>query len=184
MRRLSLLVLLTVAACGGGTSVALVPPPVPDAAVPAALTVGGGLSVLPNTDPEVADAFKVVGKQSLVREGKVWELRRGDELVGVLQLSSLIERVDTTKDDDRRAVRRQILAGSQSELEVSTIPVWSAHDGKRGTYVWFGKQMLGVLQVKGDDVDPDEAATELITNIFDAPSWPALSPEAFEEDED
>lgn len=183
MRRAAVLLALVLAACGGDGKPLVLPPAVPDASVPSRLEVAGGLTVLPNTDEEVADAFRVAGKKSLVLEGKVWELRRGDELVGALQLSSLTQRVDTTNDDDRRAVRRQILPGSQSELEVSTVPVWSARDGQRGVYVWFGRQLLGVLQVKGDDFEPDDAATELITAIFESPTWPELAPEAFEEDE-
>ena len=185
MRRIALLLAVVVAACGGGKTVAVVPPKVPTDAVPAALTTAGGLLVRPNTAAEIDDAFRVAGRRSLVREGKVWELRKGDELIGALQLSSLTARVDTTREDDREAVRGQILPGSQSEWEVATIPVWSSRDGKHGVYVWFGKQMLGVLQVKGDDtVDPDDTATELITAIFEANSWPGLPPEAFDPEDD
>lgn len=171
------------AACGGNGAPAVAPPgPIPVAAVPAQLEIGGGLSITPNTTNEVAKAFKVAGPRSLAQDGKVWELRSGSQLVGVLQLTSLKPRVDTRDADDRESVRREILVGSETEFEVATTPVWTAKDDGRGTYIWFGRQMLGILQVKSQQFASDDAATELVTALLQSSAWPELPPEAFEED--
>lgn len=186
VRLLPALLLLTAAglgACGGGKSDAVGPPPaIPSSAVPTDMQVGGGLTVRPNTSKEVTRAFRVAGDRSLAKDGQVWELRLGSQLVGVLQLTSLNDRVDTRKAADRLAVRREILAGVETEFEVATTPVWTAKDDGRGTYVWFGRQLFGVLQVKSLQFESDDAATELVTALLASKDWPELSPEAFEED--
>ncbi len=141
-------------ACGSGSEAVGPPPRIPVASVPQTLPVGTGLSVTPNTTKAVVKAFAAVGDSSLAKDGKVWELRLGSQLVGVLQLTSLNERVNTEKSEDREAVRRQILVGSETEFEVATTPVWTAKDNGRGTYVWFGRQLLGVLQVRAPSSSP------------------------------
>lgn len=146
------------------------------------MAVGGGLSVTPNTTGEVAKAFRIAGEHSLAKDGRVWELRLGSQLVGVLQLTSLNERVDTRKAEDRAAVRREVLIGNETQFEIATTPVWTAKDSGRGTYVWFGRQMLGILQVKSLQFESDDAATELVTTLLQSSQWPELPPEAFEED--
>lgn len=189
MRRLSaalgaLLMMSAVGACGGGGDERVVgpPPALPVAAVPAELAVGGGLSVTPNTSKEVAKAFKSGGDHALVKDSRVWELRLGSQLVGVLQLSSLVERVDTFKAEDRESVRREILVGGETAFDVATTPVWTAKDAGRGTYVWFGRQLMGVLQLKSARFESDVAATELVTILLQSKQWPELPPEAFEDD--
>ena len=171
-------------ACGGGDHQAVVgpPPALPIAAVPAELGVAGGLTLTPNTTKEVARAFASAGTHSLVKDARVWEIRLGSQLVGVLQLSSLTPRVDTAESDDRESVRREILVGGETAFDVATTPVWTAKDAGRGTYVWFGRQMLGVLQLKSSRFETDVAATELVTALLQSKSWPELPPEAFEED--
>ena len=184
MRRVAAfgVIALVVGGCGASSHAIGPPPPVPVNAVPVALSTGPGLTVTPNTTKQVTKAFAAVGKTSLAHDGKVWELRAGSQLVGVLQLTSLNERVDTTKAADRDAVLRQILAGSQSEFDVATTPVWTANDSGRGTYVWFGRQVFGVLQVKSSQFELDAAATEMVTDLLESKAWPALPPEAFQED--
>jgi hypothetical protein len=180
----ALLVAGALGACGGsgGARVVAAPPALPIAAVPAELGVAGGLTVTPNTTKEVAKAFKSAGKHSLVKDARVWEIRLDSQLVGVLQLSSLTSRVDTFKAEDRESVRREILVGGETAFDVATTPVWTAKDAGRGTYVWFGRQMLGVLQLKSSRFETDVAATELVTALLQATSWPELPPEAFEDD--
>jgi hypothetical protein len=170
-------------ACGRGDGQAVGPPPrVPRNVVPATLEVGPGLSVTPNTSKEVKKAFAIAGARSLAFDGAVWEVRLGSQLVGVLQLTSLNDRVDTTKSDDRKAVRRDILSGSESAFDIATTPVWVTKDAGRGTYIWFGRQMLGVLQMKSSLFDIDDAATRMVTTLLQSEEWPELPPEAFEDD--
>lgn len=181
---LGALMIAITGACGGGDGTAAVgpPPALPAGAVPAELGVGGGLTVTPNRSKEVSKAFKSAGQQSLVKDARVWELRLGSQLVGVLQLSTLDGRVDTFKAEDRESVRREILVGGETAFDVATTPVWTAKDAGRGTYVWFGRQVLGVLQLKSTQFETDVAATEMVTTLLQSKLWPELPPEAFEED--
>lgn len=180
----ALLISGALGACGGGDhkGAAGPPPALPVAAVPAELQVAGGLSVTPNTTKEVAKAFKAAGEHSLVKDARVWEIRLGSQLVGVLQLSTLTARVDTAKAADRESVRREILVGGETAFDVATTPVWTAKDAGRGTYVWFGRQTLGVLQLKSTRFETDVAATEMVTALLESKAWPELPPEAFEDD--
>ena len=176
---------LVLAGCGRGSDrAAAAPPRLPSATVPTSLAVGGGLVVQPNLSKKTAKAFESVGSASLVVEAGVWELRKADRLVGALELVTLDNRrIDLARDEDRAAIRSQVLAGDPSELEVAGIPVWSSVDGDRVLYVWYGRQVLGVLQVKADEIDPEEAIEELVTAMIDADGWPELDPEVFEEDD-
>lgn len=185
MKRLIVVTLAVglVGACGRGDPASIGPPPrVPRAIVPVSLAVGPGLAVVPNASPEVKRAFAVKGAKSLAYDGAVWEIRLGSQLVGVLQLTSLNDRVDTTKPDDRKAVRRDVLSGSPNAFDVATTPVWTTKDAGRATYVWFGRQMLGILQMKSDQFDIDDAATKMVTVLLQSDQWPELPPEVFEED--
>ena len=141
------------------------PPRLPSSSVPTSLTVGGGLVVQPNLTTRTANAFKSVGEASLVVEAGVWELRKADRLVGALEVVTLDNRrVDTARDKDRAAIRGQVLAGrSGRNSRWPVFPVWSTIDGDRALYVWYGVQVLGVLQVKADEIDPDDAARSLST---------------------
>jgi hypothetical protein len=102
--------------------------------------------------------------------------------VGALQVATLDgRRVDTSLDRDRKAIRSQVLAGEPSELAIADLPVWSGKDGDRVIDLWFGRQIMCVLQLKAKDIDTEEALTELVTAMVNAPDWPALPLEAFEE---
>jgi hypothetical protein len=172
-------VALLAAGCGGGRPAPPPTPPVPAAVVPGRVDTGG-LTIQPNTAPETSDAFASVGRPSLVTEGRVWEVRQGDRLVGALELATLGRRADTRRGDDRLAIRQQILPGEPAELDFFGTPVYQAKDGERNVYLWFGRQVFGVLQLKGT-VDVDAVANELITVILQDERWPGLPPETFEE---
>jgi hypothetical protein len=184
VRRVAALVLVLVAAagCTASSHRAAAPPELPASVVPARLAVSGGIVVQPNTAKEITDALASPGPKSLVVEARMWELRKGDRLVGALQVATLdSRRVDTALAEDRDAIRSQILAGDPSELAIADLPVWSVKDGDRVLDVWFGRQVLCVLQVKEKDIDHEDALTELVTAIANAKDWPELPPEAFEE---
>jgi hypothetical protein len=114
----------------------------------------------------------------------VWELRKADRLVGTIELVTLDPtRADTRDAGDRSDIRAQILAGTQSQLDFDGMPVWAAKDGDRELYVWYGRQVLGVLQVKADELDADETVTQVVTSIVGDEAWPAMAQDAFEEDQ-
>jgi hypothetical protein len=170
-------VALALGACGGSAK-PLAVPSIPEAAVPATVSTAGGLTMQPNSSKDVQRAFRSVGPTSLVKEGRVWEVRQGDRLVGLLELASIGRRADTRKESDRQAMRRQILTGEPTELDFSGVPVYETTDGTLSTFVWFGRQMLGTLTLKG--VDADAVSNDLVTRILQSRHWPNLHPDDFE----
>ena len=156
-------------------------PRIPVSAVPRSIDVAGlSLTMQPSAPGDVRRAFRSVGPASLVDDGQVWELRQGDRLVGLLQLATIGRRADTRKESDRRDMRRQILVGEPTELDFSGVPVYQTTDGALSVFVWFGRQLLGTLTVKG--VDADAVSNALVTQILQSDSWPNLPPDAFLED--
>ena len=185
MRRRALLGLaaataLVLGACGSDPA-PLTAPQIPASAVPNSVDVAGlSLTMQPSAQGDVRRAFKSVGPSSLVEDGQVWELRQGDRLVGLLQLATIGRRADTRKESDRRDMRRQILVGEPTELDFSGVPVYQTTDGELSVFVWFGRQVLGTLTVKG--VDADAVSNSLVTQILQSRSWPNLPPDVFLED--
>jgi hypothetical protein len=150
---------------------------VPDAVVPTKVAAAGGLTIVAHTGPDVADALKAVGRQSLVEQGHEWEVRQGDRLVGALELATLRSRADTRKEADRQAIRH-VLPTEPAELDFSGVPVYEAKDGERTVFLWYGRQVLGVLQLRGQ-IDVDAVANELIIAMLQHDRWPGLPPDAF-----
>jgi hypothetical protein len=174
---------LALSGCGRTVPKAQPAPPLPSSAVPTHLSVlTSRVVVKPNRDKQTSQAFRAVGSSSLVQQAGVWELRKGVRLVGTLELATLdTRRVDTAKDKDRTAIRQQILAGDPVEFDVAGLPVWSAKDDDRVVYVWYGRQVLGVLQVKADSLDPEETVQQLVSELTSQRGWPALPLDAFDE---
>jgi hypothetical protein len=177
--RVGVAVALLFAACGHAAAPPASAPAIPDAVVPAKIQASGGLTIQPNHTDEIAGAFASVGRRSLVLQGHVWEVRQGDKLVGALELATLKPRADTRKESDRRAINR-ILPTQPAELDFFGVPVFQAKDGERSIYLWFGRQVFGVLQLKGTNLDPEAVADELITIVLQDSRWPGLPPEAFQ----
>jgi hypothetical protein len=175
---------LSLAGCGGGETPTPPPPALPATTVPAALTVlKTKIVVQPNTTKKTREAFTSVGATSLVDEAGVWELRKAEKLVGTLQLVTLDPgRVDTRIAKDRSEIRSQILSSSATQLDVDGLPVWSTKDDDRVLYVWYGRQVLGVLQVRADLLDPEETVNRLVEPMIQAKDWPGLPLEDFEEE--
>jgi hypothetical protein len=174
--------LVVLAGCSGGRQGTSAPPALPVAVVPTRLALDGGIVLQPNLTKDTIDALASPGRRSLLVDARMWELRKADRLVGALEVATLdSRRVDTARDRDRKAIRSQILAGEPSELAIADLPVWSAKDGDRVLDVWFGRQVLCVLQLKAKDITTEEALTELVTAMTNAADWPALPLEAFEE---
>jgi hypothetical protein len=153
--------------------------PVPQEIVPAKLAAEN-LTLQVNDEPENVAVFKNAGPRSLIGDGRIWELRSGERLVGTLQLSSLRSRVNPARPQDRRALLR-ILPGATEKIDIAGQPVWAEEGGGKAIFVFFGARSLGVLQLKSSGVSLSAVPDELIGAIVREPLWDALPPEAFEE---
>ena len=165
MRRVLMLVVTAIAAvtsaCGTGSSTKLVVPnSVPTSLVPA--TLEGNLTLtefLP-----ARKAFAQAGPASLVSDGRVWAIRRGETLVGTLQISAVKSSVSLAKDSDRQAILDGVMTGtSYQTLDVGDLKVVASTAADRTLYLWFGPKLFEVLQLKGTKVDPDTVAGDVIS---------------------
>jgi hypothetical protein len=148
------------AACGGGASNALVEPAsVATDMVPA--TLGEGLTI--HEFGPARARFASAGASSLVADGRVWAIRRGQTLVGTLQVSTVKPDVSVVDKDDRKAIIGGVMTGiSYETVQVGDTPVIASTAADKSLYLWFGPGLFEVLQVKSTKVAPDEIAAELI----------------------
>jgi hypothetical protein len=152
---------LSFAACGSEDAPR---PLVKPAAVPAGIvpaTVAGDLTL-----HEFAPAratFARAGETSLVADGRVWAIRRGETLVGTLQVSTVKPDVSVDDRDDRKAIIGGVMTGiSYETIDVGSTQVIASAAADKSLYLWFGPNFFQVLQVKSTKVDPDTVAADLI----------------------
>lgn len=148
------------AGCGGGSRAGIVAPAsVASDMVPA--SVAGGLLLREFTPARAR--FAKAGESSLVADGRVWEIRRGQTLVGTLQVSTVKPEVSVTDASDRRDIVSGVMTGiSYETVSVGETNVIVSTASDKSLYLWFGRNLFEVLQVKSTKVDPDEVAAELI----------------------
>lgn len=171
--------MLFAAACGDASGDLSAQRSVPRGLVPERLA-DTNLSTALNTDEATLGVFANVGPRSLSADSQVWELRRGDKLVGALQITTLLNKVDLTDASQRDDIIGQILPTTPADFNVAGVHVWAA-EGARGkvVYVWFGEGMFEVLQVKGRDLDAEDVLRDVIDHQLDAETWRGLPPEFF-----
>jgi hypothetical protein len=147
-------------ACGSDDALPPVKPAfVPDDVVPP--TVAGDLTVH-EFEPARA-TFARAGETSLVADGKVWALRKGETLVGTLQVSTLKPDVSVDNPEDRKAILGGVMTGVAYEtIDVGDVDVYASAVSDKSLYLWFGPDFFQVLQVKGTKADPDTVAADLI----------------------
>ena len=172
----------TFGACGGDEPVetSAPPPSVPDAVVPTALE-GGKIELHENLAEETVQAFANGGEMSLVADGRLWELRQGARLVGALQVSTVVDRIDLKKSEDRRSMLRQVLPGNLNQLLVNDVPVWATEANDKVVYMWFATGTFQVLQLKGSQLDSEAILNEVIAHQRGSEDWLPLPPEAYED---
>jgi hypothetical protein len=151
--------LLLLSACGSGATQLTAPARVPDALAPKIL--GDGVTVgeyLP-----ARSRFAKAGESSLVADGRVWAIRKGQTLVGTLQASTVKNDVDLRKADDRKQVIDGVMTGARYEtIYVGKLKVLSSSAADHTLYLWFGPNVFEVLQVKAGKVVPDDIAGDII----------------------
>jgi hypothetical protein len=147
------------AACGGGSTPTTAPARVPDDLVPTVLPDG----VTIGEYKPARSRFAKAGETSLVADGRVWAIRRGQTLVGTLQASTVKNDVSLKKADDRKAVVDGVMLGQRYDtLFVGKLKVLSSSAADRTVYLWFGADLFQVLQVKAGKVEPDTIAGDII----------------------
>jgi hypothetical protein len=149
------------AACGADDATR---PLVKPAAVPTGIvpdTVAGDLTL-----HEFAPAratFARAGETSLVADGRVWAIRRGETLVGTLQVSTVKSDVSVTDREDRAALIGGVMTGiSYETIDVGSTQVIASTAADKSLYMWFGPNFFQVRQVKSTKVDPDTVAADPI----------------------
>jgi hypothetical protein len=159
VKRLLALIFLAVAACGNGAAPLAAPARVDDALAPKIL--GEGVTI-----GEYAPArarFAKAGASSLVADGRVWAIRKGQTLVGTLQASTVKNDVDLTKAADRKQVIDGVMTGARYDtIYVGKLKVLSSSAADHTLYLWFGPDLFEVLQVKAGKVAPDDIAGDII----------------------
>lgn len=169
-------------ACGKEAPV-VKPASVPDGLVPD--TVQGGTYAFAESQlAQVRDAFANAGANSLVVDGRLWELRRADRLVGILQISTLLPELDLLRKDHRNQVIDQIMPTARDEILIGDVQVFTSSANQKTVYLWFADRMFNLLTLKpgsGDDLDPEQVLTEVLDQQSKSPAW---KPVYFDDEEE
>lgn len=178
MRRLpvALALVAACAACGNSTAnTADLGPParVAEELVPPTLA-GEQLSVRLYAGEDAKEAFAGADEKALVADGKLWEIRRGETLVGVLQISTVKRSVRLEREDHRKAILSSILPGGTKRLTIEAVTVSFAETEDQIRYVWFGADFYEVLTLKTSRVRPQNVVGELVAFQVDRPEWRPL----------
>jgi hypothetical protein len=161
--------------CGGPAKVAVKPPKVPEGLVPSKVA-GDELAFSESALPGVKDAFANAGPTSLTADGRLWELRKGDRLVGALELATLMPKVNLEKKNHREQILRQIMPGVVDQLSVDVVPVWTSRSNDKSLFVWFGRNVYAVLSLKGaeGELDDEKILDEVVRYNLSSDSWRPL----------
>ncbi len=158
-------VALAVGGCGGGGAASASPArAVPVRIVPAVLPESG-VAVVVSDSAAVTKALKALPRKALVSSAKLWELRRGAELVGALQVATLKPSVDLDDDRQRDQISRGILAGAVRATKVGDVLILAAKSqDKKSVYLWFREDLriYEVLQLKTGKLDHRGLVEELV----------------------
>ena len=167
---------VALAGCGddGSTEDVMIPEKVDTSLAPAALS-GGALSL--REDNDATKAFGRLPDNALVADGRLYAIRDGDRLVATLQMSTLVPEVDLTEPGRYQEIADKLLPGVKSELSVADVPVFEFATEDKTVYVWFGRQMFQVLQLKGLGVEPEKVLAELIDHQLAQKAWEPLPEE-------
>lgn len=168
---------LAVGGCGGADAAAPVrPPKVPSGLVPSSVQ-GDAFQLFESELPQVEEAFANAGENSLAADGRLWELRKGDRLVGSLQLTTLMPEVDLTKEEHRNSILSQLLPTSRDRLLIDEVDVWSTTSKNKTIYLWFGRDLYALMTLKGgseDALDPEAVLADVIAHNVGSDEWKPL----------
>lgn len=169
------LVLVLVGGCGH-KPVALKPARVPEGIVPPRVQ-NDRFAFYESQLPQVKDAFANGGGNSLVADGRLWELRTGDRLVGLLQLSTLVPEVQLSKKKHREQVVNQIMPSARDQISVGDVAVFTSTANQKSAFLWFGTNMFFLLTIKpgsDDHLDAEGVLGDVIAFAEQSHSWKPL----------
>ena len=164
---------LIAGACGDGEREVVLPRPVPDGLVPTSVQADK-LAFYESGIEAAKNAFAEAGPDSLASDGRLWELRLGDRLVGVLQITTLMPDVDLQNTDHRDAITRQLLPSVRDRLDIGDVAVWTATSQGKTTYLWFGERLFALLTVKPgseDAIDTEGVLQDVLDHMVAADQW-------------
>jgi hypothetical protein len=162
----------SLAACGDAT-VVVAPKRVDPALAPADLP--DGLKLYENTSESTRRALANVGEGALMADGRVWEIRRADRLIGTLQVSTVMPRFDLTDGAVRDGMVRQIIPQGASRIRVQGIEVHVSEDEDRAIFLWFGDGVFEVLQLKDRELEFESVVAAILGHQRKVPSWRPLT---------
>jgi hypothetical protein len=166
---------IALGACGrGGGPAARTDPPakVPVAIVPPSLATG---DLTFSEDPDARKTFSELSDRALVADGRLWQIRQGDRLVATLQVSTVKTKIDLSDADARASIVKHILPSARQEIDVNGLPVSMSDANDKTVYVWFGRDLFQVLQVKTTKLDPEAIVTDLVGYQLQSPDWKGVS---------
>lgn len=165
---------MTLALSGCGQSHPEAPNPVPLSLAPTSV-LGNSLHFYQNTARDTLAAFRQDPKDALISDGKLFEIRRADRLIGTLEIATVKPDVNLERPSVRKEFTAPILVGATSDIrlagqEVSTV---DSDDGV-STLVWFGRGLFEVLQLKDNVITGPQLATAIISYQQTRPEWSPL----------
>ena len=150
---------LGLSACGSPAP-KLVAAKVPLSLIPA--TLPGGLNLAEY--PQDRKAFANAGKDSLVADGRLWEIHQGHLLVGTLEVATVVSDVSLTDKSDRSQILNGAMIGAVPvSINVDGVGVAVASAPQRTLYVWFGHSVFEVLQLDDQRIDPEKVLGAVIS---------------------
>jgi hypothetical protein len=175
-------VVLALGGCGDEGPEMVVPALVPEGLVPATVR-NEQLAFYETQVASARDAFANAGPDSLASDGRLWELRIADRLVGVLQLTTLLPDVDLLEQDHRDAIVKQLLPTARDRLDIGDVAVWTSTSSGKSSYLWFGRDMFALLTIKpgsSDAIEPELVLQDVLDHMVASEGWEYVY---FDEDE-
>ena len=157
---------------GSEAAIEVAPPAVAPELAPSRIQTGD-VGVFENTDKSTKKAFADT-PNAMVADGKLWELRKGERLVGTLQISTVKAKVDLTEARQRNAILRSIISSRVEELDVGEQTVWVSASEEKVVYVWFGSNLYEVLVLKEKDLDYEAVLREVLAHQQASEAWSPL----------
>ena len=98
----------------------------------------------------------------MISQGRVFEVRRGDTLVGALQIATLRSKVDVASAKQREKLATLVVSGAIQKIQVSGVEVVAAQSADKIVFLWFGDQLFEVLQIKGEGLKPEQMLKDIL----------------------